>query len=78
MKQAVAPLQANEVNIIRRKLATFDVKQHEFRENFRKTAPFSFDSCDIYIRIDGVFNLLCIQGRYYRLEEHCQFYFAQI
>lgn len=55
MKQAVAPLQANEVNIIRRKLATFDVKQHEFRENFRKTAPFSFDSSDIYIRIDGVF-----------------------
>ena len=54
MKQAVAPLQANEVNIIRRKLATFDVKQHEFREKFRTTAPFSFDSSDIYIRIDGV------------------------
>ena len=54
MKQAVAPLQANEVSIIRRKLATFDVKQHEFREKFRKTAPFSFDSSDIYARIDGV------------------------
>ena len=26
MKQTVAPLQANEVNIIRRKLATFDVR----------------------------------------------------
>ena len=57
MKQAVAPLQANEVNIIRRKLATFDVKQHEFREKFRKTAPFSFDSSDIYFRIDGVLNI---------------------
>ena len=54
MKQAVAPLQANEVSIIRRKLATFDVKQHEFRERFRKTAPFAFDSSDIYVRIDGV------------------------
>ena len=54
MKQAVAPLQANEVSIIRRKLATFDVKQHEFREKFRKTAPFAFDSNDIYVRIDGV------------------------
>lgn len=54
MKQVVAPLQANEVSIIRRKLATFDVKQHEFREKFRKTAPFPFDSNDIYVRIDGV------------------------
>ena len=54
MKQAVAPLQANQVSIIRRKLATFDVKQHEFREKFRKTAPFAFDSNDIYVRIDGV------------------------
>lgn len=26
MKQSVAPLQANEVNIIRRKLASFDVR----------------------------------------------------
>ena len=59
MKQAVAPLQANEVNIIRRKLATFDVKQHEFREKFRKTAPFAFDSNDIYIRIDGVNIYFC-------------------
>ena len=25
MKQTVAPLQANEVNLLRRKLATFDV-----------------------------------------------------
>ena len=54
MKQAVAPLQANEVSIIRRKLATFDVKQHEFREKFRNTAPFTFESSDIYPRIDGV------------------------
>ena len=58
MKQAVAPLQANEVSIIRRKLATFDVKQHEFRESFRKTAPFPFDSKDIYTRIDWVCTLV--------------------
>ena len=56
MKQAVAPLQATEVGIIRRKLASFDVKQHEFRENFRHTAPFEFDSelADVYSRIDKV------------------------
>ena len=54
MKQNVAPLQANEVNILRRKLATFDVQQHEFREKFRKTAPFAYNADYIYARIDRV------------------------
>ncbi len=56
MKQAVAPLQATEVGIIRRKLTSFDVKQHEFREKFRQTAPFEFDAKldDVYSRIDKV------------------------
>ncbi|XP_064397591.1 dynein beta chain, ciliary-like isoform X3 [Halichondria panicea] len=54
MKQAVAPLQATEVGIIRRKLASFDVKQHEFREKFRYTSPFEFDAKldNVYSRID--------------------------
>ncbi|XP_077869744.1 dynein beta chain, ciliary-like [Saccoglossus kowalevskii] len=52
VKQQVAPLQANEVAIIRRKCTTFDVKQHEFRENFRKTAPFRFDSDEPYVKLD--------------------------
>ncbi|XP_077979817.1 dynein beta chain, ciliary-like [Glandiceps talaboti] len=52
VKQQVAPLQANEVAIIRRKCTTFDVKQHEFREGFRKTAPFRFDSTEPYISLD--------------------------
>ncbi len=54
MKQGVAPLQAAEVGIIRKKLASFDVKQHRFRENFRKTAPFDFNSEDFYTRMDEV------------------------
>ena len=54
MKQNVAPLQAEECNKLRRKLATFDVRQHEFRENFRKTAPFQFESDHPYVRIDRV------------------------
>ena len=29
MKQTVAPLQANEVNIVRRKLASFDVSSNQ-------------------------------------------------
>jgi dynein heavy chain len=56
MKQTIAPLQANEVNLLRRKLATFDVKQHEFRENFRKTAPFNYSSDVVYARIDRANN----------------------
>lgn len=54
MKQAVAPLQTTEVGIIRKKLVSFDVKQHSFRETFRKMAPFSFDSLDVYDRMDQV------------------------
>lgn len=54
VKQAVAPLQATEVGIIRKKLVRFDVKQHTFREVFRKLAPFNFDSEDVYTKIDEV------------------------
>ncbi|MEE6512880.1 hypothetical protein FKM82_020191 [Ascaphus truei] len=43
MKQDVAPLQATEVTIIRRKCQQFEISQHEFREQFRETAPLSFD-----------------------------------
>nr|KAF6455667.1 dynein axonemal heavy chain 17 [Rousettus aegyptiacus] len=48
VKQNVAPLQANEVNILRRKCQQFELKQHEFREKFRKEAPFSFNDPDPY------------------------------
>ena len=54
MKQTVAPLQAEEVNRIRRELVSFDVKQHEFREDFRKIAPFNYDATHPYVRIDKV------------------------
>lgn len=54
MKQVVAPLQAIEVGIIRKKLASFDVKQHHFRETFRKSAPFNFESDDVYSNLDEV------------------------
>uniref|UniRef100_A0A8C2VBK0 Dynein axonemal heavy chain 17 n=1 Tax=Chinchilla lanigera TaxID=34839 RepID=A0A8C2VBK0_CHILA len=48
VKQNVAPLQANEVNILRRKCQQFELKQHEFRENFRQEAPFSFSDPNPY------------------------------
>ncbi|XP_015272477.1 PREDICTED: dynein heavy chain 17, axonemal [Gekko japonicus] len=42
VKQNVAPLQANEVTIIRKKCQQFELKQHDFREKFREDAPFTF------------------------------------
>ncbi|CAL8088370.1 unnamed protein product [Calicophoron daubneyi] len=50
MKQTVAPLQNNEVANIRRKCAGFDVKQHTFREEFRKIAAFQY-SCETSYQI---------------------------
>uniref|UniRef100_F7AU91 AAA+ ATPase domain-containing protein n=1 Tax=Ciona intestinalis TaxID=7719 RepID=F7AU91_CIOIN len=52
VKQAVAPLQSNEVAILRRKCSTFDVQQHEFRERFRKEAPFRFAADRPYQTLD--------------------------
>ncbi len=54
MKQNMAPLQAVEANEIRRKVTTFDVRQHEFREKFRVKAPFSYAATHPYVRIDRV------------------------
>ncbi|XP_006886407.1 PREDICTED: dynein heavy chain 17, axonemal [Elephantulus edwardii] len=48
VKQNVAPLQANEVNILRRKCQQFEIKQYEFREKFRQDAPFSFSDPQPY------------------------------
>jgi len=36
VRLSVSPLQANEVAVIRKRCHAFDVKQHEFRENFRR------------------------------------------
>ncbi|KAM6948829.1 LOW QUALITY PROTEIN: dynein axonemal heavy chain 11-like [Aplochiton taeniatus] len=40
VKHEVAPLQSNEVSVIRRKCVRFEIKQHEFREQFRCEAIF--------------------------------------
>ncbi|XP_036920260.1 dynein heavy chain 17, axonemal [Sturnira hondurensis] len=72
VKQNVAPLQANEVNILRRKCQQFEIKQHEFREKFRQEAPFTFSDPDPYrslnkqqksiAAMEGVMEALCKSG----------------
>ena len=61
VKQQVAPLHANEVSNIRKKSANFDVRQHEFREEFRKIGPFWYTCEDPYEQLDKVstLNTLC-------------------
>ena len=54
IKQQVAPLQANEVANIRRKLGEFDVRQHEFREDFRKISAFAYNCANPYDELDKV------------------------
>ncbi|KAG7259758.1 hypothetical protein CRUP_010534 [Coryphaenoides rupestris] len=52
VKHEVAPLQSNEVAVIRRKCARFEVKQHEFREAYRTEAIFKVDVSEPYRMID--------------------------
>jgi len=54
IKQTVAPLQANEVANIRRKLADFDARQQEFRDDFHKMAAFSYSCVYPYDELDRV------------------------
>ncbi|XP_018585062.2 dynein heavy chain 11, axonemal [Scleropages formosus] len=52
VKHEVAPLQSNEVSVIRRKCARFEIKQHEFREQFRKEIIFKTGIDEPYKLID--------------------------
>ncbi|KFQ91060.1 Dynein heavy chain 9, axonemal, partial [Nipponia nippon] len=53
VKQHVAPLQANEMTVVRKSCAAFDVEQQRFRERFRKEAPFRFDTEKPYQLLDA-------------------------
>ncbi|KAL7754360.1 hypothetical protein RI367_000341 [Sorochytrium milnesiophthora] len=43
VRDQVAPLQAIEVDSLQKKCNKFEMKNHNFREEFRKKAPFKFD-----------------------------------
>ncbi|KAL0966379.1 hypothetical protein UPYG_G00294600 [Umbra pygmaea] len=52
VKHEVAPLQSNEVSVIRRKCVRFEIKQHEFREQFCKEVIFKIHVEEPYKLID--------------------------
>ncbi|XP_077976399.1 dynein beta chain, ciliary-like isoform X2 [Styela clava] len=54
VRHDVSPLQTAEVAEIRKRCTKFDISQHEFREMFRKTAPFWYNSELPYKKIDIV------------------------
>lgn len=55
-KQAVAPMQASQVNAIRRRIALFDIRQAMYKDNFKKL-PFFLWSCkDVYALLDKTNN----------------------
>ncbi|KAJ3191413.1 hypothetical protein HK101_007802 [Irineochytrium annulatum] len=43
IKDHVAPLQAKEVDVLQQKCNKFESRNHQFREDFRKKAPFKFE-----------------------------------
>uniref|UniRef100_A0A8D1TE13 AAA+ ATPase domain-containing protein n=1 Tax=Sus scrofa TaxID=9823 RepID=A0A8D1TE13_PIG len=53
VRQQVAPLQANEVTLLRQRCSAFDVEQQQFWERFRREAPFRFDSTDPHQMLDA-------------------------
>ncbi|XP_069511343.1 dynein axonemal heavy chain 17 [Ambystoma mexicanum] len=54
-KQNVAPLQANEVSIIRRKAQQLELKQLDLRDLFREKAPLAYDHPDPYTALNSVY-----------------------
>ncbi|XP_073737597.1 dynein axonemal heavy chain 9 [Callorhinus ursinus] len=53
VRQHVAPLQVNEVALLRQRCSAFDLEQQQFWEQFRREAPFRFDSIDPHRVLDA-------------------------
>nr|XP_027809857.1 dynein heavy chain 9, axonemal [Marmota flaviventris] len=53
VRQQVAPLQANEVTLLRQRCTAFDLEQQQFWEQFHKEAPFRFDSIEPHPMLDA-------------------------
>ncbi|XP_012509385.1 PREDICTED: dynein heavy chain 9, axonemal [Propithecus coquereli] len=53
VRQQVAPLQANEVTVLRQRCTAFEAEQQHFWERFRKEAPFRFDSINPHQMLDA-------------------------
>ncbi|XP_035888860.1 dynein heavy chain 9, axonemal isoform X2 [Phyllostomus discolor] len=53
VRQHVAPLQANEVALLRQRCTAFEMEQQQFWEQFHMEAPFRFNSTDPHRMLDA-------------------------
>ncbi|TPX70381.1 hypothetical protein SpCBS45565_g01824 [Spizellomyces sp. 'palustris'] len=77
IKDHVAPLQAKEVDILQQKCNKFEVRNHNFREEFRKKAPFKFDAGQdrAYELIDVVhMDVLAMENEAKALKNSCELF----
>ncbi|KAH6561309.1 hypothetical protein BASA62_009918 [Batrachochytrium salamandrivorans] len=77
IKDHVAPLQAKEVDVLQQKCNKFEMKNHNFREEFRKKAPFKFEIGPerAYEFIDAVhFDVLTMETEAGSLKKSCELF----
>ena len=77
IKDQVAPLQAKEVDILQQKCNKFEMKNHNFREEFRRKAPFRFEVGPdaAYDLIDaGHFDVLAMESEAAALKKSCELF----
>ena len=49
----IAPIQAEEVTVLKKRANQFDIRNFEFREDFLKRAPIRYDATDCYNRLNS-------------------------
>ncbi|KAJ3365528.1 hypothetical protein HDU91_002183, partial [Kappamyces sp. JEL0680] len=77
IKDQVAPLQAREVDILQQNCNKFEMRNHNFREEFRKKAPFRFEvgPAAAYELIDaGHFDVLAMETDASALKKSCELF----
>ncbi|RKO94585.1 dynein heavy chain and region D6 of dynein motor-domain-containing protein [Blyttiomyces helicus] len=77
IKDHVAPLQAKEVDVLQQKCNRFETRNHNFREEFRRKAPFRFDIGPdrAYELIDAVhIDVLAMENEANALRTSCELF----
>uniref|UniRef100_UPI00398F1A35 dynein axonemal heavy chain 11 n=1 Tax=Pristiophorus japonicus TaxID=55135 RepID=UPI00398F1A35 len=75
IKHEVAPLQSNEVSVIRRKCVQFEENQCKFREQFRNEAIFRFNTRNPYTLLDKThWHIIKIEAEMHSLQETAELF----
>ncbi|XP_043549538.1 dynein axonemal heavy chain 11 isoform X1 [Chiloscyllium plagiosum] len=75
VKHEVAPLQSNEVSVIRRKCVQFEENQCKFRAQFRNEAIFKFNTRDPYTLLDKThWHIIQLEAEMHSLQETAELF----